>query len=166
MSVMQEPLLTQPPRTIEGFEEFFVSPRPTDTSDTVETDTTDMSVHDAATALGITERSVWRRIRAGKLSSKLVDGKTFVSVCQSDIRLTSPAPSVTVSASQTDESDHQLDKLLTLLRDKDRELQAASYRNGYLEAQLEAKNTEIKLLTDSQHKATWWQRFKSWAQRK
>jgi len=43
-----------------------------------------------------------------------------------------------------------------------RQLQAAVFRNGYLEAQLETKDSEIKLLTDSQQqaKATWWQRFK------
>jgi hypothetical protein len=43
-----------------------------------------------------------------------------------------------------------------------RHLQAAVFRNGYLEAQLEGKDNEIKLLTDreQQSKATWWQRFK------
>lgn len=42
------------------------------------------------------------------------------------------------------------------------ELQGAVWRNGYLEAQIEVKNKEIKLLTDSQHKPGWWSKFKSW----
>lgn len=43
-----------------------------------------------------------------------------------------------------------------------RQLQAAVFRNGYLEAQLEGKDREIKLLTDTQQeqKPTWWNRFK------
>jgi hypothetical protein len=39
-------------------------------------------------------------------------------------------------------------------------LQSASWRNGYLESQLESQRDQIKLLTDTQHKPTWWQRFK------
>lgn len=39
-------------------------------------------------------------------------------------------------------------------------LQSASWRNGYLESQLESQRDQIKLLTDSQHKPGWWQRFK------
>ncbi len=42
------------------------------------------------------------------------------------------------------------------------QLQGATYRNGYLEALLEAERNQVKLLTDSQHKTTWWHRFCSW----
>lgn len=41
-------------------------------------------------------------------------------------------------------------------------LEAVTYRNGYLEAQLSEKESQIKLLTDSQHNAGWWGRFCSW----
>lgn len=41
-------------------------------------------------------------------------------------------------------------------------LEAASHRNGYLEAQLVGKEEQIKLLTDSQHKTGWWSRFCFW----
>ncbi len=41
-------------------------------------------------------------------------------------------------------------------------LQGATYRNGYLEAQLEAERNQVKLLTDGQHKKPWWHRFCSW----
>ena len=48
-------------------------------------------------------------------------------------------------------------------------LEALTYRNGYLEAQLterqkevDSQREQIKLLTDSQHKPGWWQRFSSW----
>jgi excisionase family DNA binding protein len=41
-------------------------------------------------------------------------------------------------------------------------LEGASYRIGYLESKLEEKNSQIKLLTDSQHKPSWWAKFSSW----
>jgi hypothetical protein len=48
-------------------------------------------------------------------------------------------------------------------------LEAANHRNGYLEAQVSHRETQIKLLTDSQHKAAdiqiqpgFWSRFGSW----
>lgn len=42
-------------------------------------------------------------------------------------------------------------------------VEALTYRNGYLEAQLAEKDVHIKLLTDSQHKNPgWWHQFCSW----
>jgi len=47
-------------------------------------------------------------------------------------------------------------------------LEGVIYRNGYLEAQLEAERQQIKLLTDQLHKpappvqVSWWARFGSW----
>lgn len=41
-------------------------------------------------------------------------------------------------------------------------LDAATARILYLQEQLEQKDHEIKLLTDSQHKPGWWARFKKW----
>ncbi|MES6452285.1 hypothetical protein U6V07_12165, partial [Cutibacterium acnes] len=46
----------------------------------------------------------------------------------------------------------ELESLLSVIREKDQLLQAATYRNGYLEAELAHRDREIKLLTDSQHK--------------
>lgn len=43
-----------------------------------------------------------------------------------------------------------------------KELEGATYRIGYLEAQLAERDQQIKLLTDSQHKPGWWARFKKW----
>jgi len=61
-----------------------------------------------------------------------------------------------------------LQSLLELVQDQavnlenaNKSLQAASFRNGYLEAQLAAKEEQIKLLTDSQHKPRWWRRLKN-----
>lgn len=57
---------------------------------------------------------------------------------------------------------HDLSELIGLLNDRDHKLEAASYRIGYLESQLEERDRAIKLLTDSQHKPSAWTKFKSW----
>lgn len=56
-----------------------------------------------------------------------------------------------------------------LLKELLAKLEVLTYRNGYLESQLTERQKEldnqreqIKLLTDSQHKPRWWQRFSSW----
>lgn len=41
-------------------------------------------------------------------------------------------------------------------------LDAATARVLYLQQQLEQKDQEMKLLTDSQHKNGWWSHFKKW----
>ena len=56
----------------------------------------------------------------------------------------------------------ELNRMLALIQEKDKLLQAATFRNGYLEAQLENREREIKLLTDNQHKRGGWVRFWSW----
>ena len=74
--------------------------------------------------------------------------------------------SVTV---QSTETTALADKLFDYLREKDelllskdKDLQAASATIGYLKAQIEAQDQQLKLLTDSQHKGGWWAKFSSW----
>lgn len=67
-----------------------------------------------------------------------------------------------VAPTKSTEQTPEMLALLALLEQRDRELQAAAFRNGYLESQLETQREHIKLLTDSQHKKTWWHRFTSW----
>jgi hypothetical protein len=63
----------------------------------------------------------------------------------------------------------ELDKLIEIiqvqgqkLEDANKKLESANYRIGYLEAQTQNYQEQIKLLTDSQHKAGWWSRFCCW----
>jgi hypothetical protein len=62
-----------------------------------------------------------------------------------------------------------LDRLITSLEKKDAVIESQAYQLKaagdvimYLRTQLEEKDTQLKLLTDSQHKAGWWARFYSW----
>lgn len=56
----------------------------------------------------------------------------------------------------------ELKTLLDVITKQAEKLEAASMRIGYLEARTENYETQIKLLTDSQHKRGWWARFGAW----
>lgn len=56
----------------------------------------------------------------------------------------------------------ELKSLLDVITKQAEKLEAASMRIGYLEARTENYESQIKLLTDSQHKRGWWVSFSSW----
>jgi len=63
----------------------------------------------------------------------------------------------------------ELNRLLDLIEKQAAKLETASGQIGYLQSQLEERDkniserdSHIKLLTDSQHKPGWWNRFSSW----
>ncbi len=56
----------------------------------------------------------------------------------------------------------QSDKHLEVIEVLQSKIEILTYRNGYLEAQLENQREQIKLLTDSQHKPSVWTNFASW----
>lgn len=56
----------------------------------------------------------------------------------------------------------ELKSLLDVITKQAEKLEAASMRIGYLEARTENYEKEIKLLTDSQHKRSWWARLGGW----
>ena len=55
-----------------------------------------------------------------------------------------------------------VDKHLEVIKELQNKIEILTYRNSYLEAQLETEREQIKLLTDSQHQPSWWTKFKSW----
>ncbi len=75
-----------------------------------------------------------------------------------------------VDTQTTLERSGSMDRLLSIiesqnqmLKDASTKLESANYRIGYLEAQTQNYQEEIKLLTDSQHKERgWWQTFCMW----
>lgn len=56
----------------------------------------------------------------------------------------------------------ELKTLMDVITRQAEKLEAASMRIGYLEARTENYESQIKLLTDSQHKRGWWARFGAW----
>lgn len=60
------------------------------------------------------------------------------------------------------ESQPLTDNSSSALLEMSRKLEAASYRIGWLESQLQEREKELKLLTDSQHKPGLWAKFTAW----
>jgi len=62
-----------------------------------------------------------------------------------------------------DDKDAKIDELMEKVEGLMDKLNSASYRNGYLESQVQTTQDQIKLLTDSQRQEkSWWARFSSW----
>lgn len=134
---------------------------------------------EAAEMLGITRRSALRLIQEGKLAgAKDGHGQWLVKAASIKARLlvknltSAVIPQVAVEVAEVhgqgwpgDQAIGQQEIIKGLLA----KVEALTYRNGYLESQLhererdiEERDQQIKLLTDSQHKPGWWARLKKW----
>lgn len=148
-----------------------------------------LSIREAALALGTSELTVRRRVKDGRLPSRLDRGKYYVQVSgaapepvgraplefpQRDE--TPPRPPVGSPALNLDSvfAEHarlaeiagkaqSLEEQLKMLQHGYATLQegamALANRNGWLESKLEERNLEIKLLTDGRTKPSWWRRW-------
>jgi hypothetical protein len=129
----------------------------------------------AASLLGVHRRYALDLLHKGKLQGfKDPKGQWFVNLNSINSRLegaTSNLQEVSLETSrsgvevnleplQEHSVDDPRDKIIQDLQSK---VEAASYRIGYLQHQIESQQEQIKLLTDSQHKASWWGRLKTWA---
>lgn len=141
--------------------------------ETQEDETVSLSVSEAVDLLQISRSTVYRHAQEGKLRSETAkDGKLRILVKQNEIPEKSQdvteipgtisgnpvASHETVEILKGNPNSHASVNVDSLLS----KLESATYRIGYLEAQLESKEERIKLLTDSQNKPTHWQRFVRW----
>lgn len=150
-----------------------------------------ITVEQAASLLGISTNAVCKRLRKGVLKGTkkpgkfkdewLVEGEGLIKVVELDFTPVQDCPPEQTENSRSfqdqtapcsssfQDSSPELLQLIDLVEKQAAKLEIASGQIGYLQAQLEsqarlldAKDSQIKLLTDSQHKANWWQRFCSW----
>lgn len=59
-------------------------------------------------------------------------------------------------------NDAEYQRLMSIIESQAHQLRAAGDVIVYLKSEVDEAKTQIKLLTDSQHKAGWWARFCSW----
>ncbi len=128
-----------------------------------------VSVIAAATALSKSERTIQRYAKQGKLQSKTDEtGRLVIWLATSADTVATNADTVATSAKGLPTSADSVaagadnDRLWNLLKEKDAKIEALIMRNGYLQAQFESSQEQIKLLADSQHEPAWWRRFYSW----
>lgn len=152
----------------------------------VATNADGIPVEQAASILGTSVNALKKRLRKGTLQGKKFEikhgEKWFVDLSEIEKHKASLEPvSSTDGAPVTGATEPVLGdptpasssaeqlELVALLQDLERKLEGASFRNGYLEAENEglrallgAKDSQIKLLTDRQHKSSGWSRFWLW----
>ncbi len=108
----------------------------------------------------IYRRSVVERIHAQDIVQDTVHAGVQDSVQQDSARV------LDVSGAK---NLHVQDTVLLIIKEQAEQLKqaytyldAATARVIYMQQQLEQKDQEIKLLTDSQHRSSWWAGFKKW----
>jgi hypothetical protein len=148
---------------IEGIELF----DNTDGHDLIRPSDTAMSDNDwtpehTAKVLSKSVRTIRRMLQEGTLKGYKIPGKRREEWRVKPVN-TSAIESVIVPVHKG-QSDivADNDRLWKLLQEKDAKIEALVMRTGYLQAQIETKEDQIKLLTDSQYKSGWWPRLKSW----
>lgn len=167
-----------------------------------------MSIREAALALGVSELTVRRRIKDGKVTYRSENGKYYVNVNAAPVersapplRTVQPKPEVVAEVAPDAEvlpddegviTDEPAPPVITqinldgLLREQARLAEIAgraaaieeqlrvlearhsalqdgvislANRNGWLESRLEDREQEIKLLSDSRRRVSWWRRL-------
>lgn len=121
---------------------------------------------EAANAYNVTERTVRRWIKEQVVSAWKVDGprgpewriNSGSTMDKNQVHAGSTVDLETVTVPEQTASMLETDRLWELLKEKDAKIEALIMRTGYLQAQMETKEEQIKLLTDSQHKQSWWYR--------
>jgi hypothetical protein len=150
-----------------------------------------ISVDEAAKLLNISSNAVCKRLRKGTLVGTKIAGKfkdewlvegaglieilnvDFSSVQDSSDEISDKERTFQDQAETRDrsvqESPDAALTLLALIEKQAAKLEAAAGQIGYLQAkmeeqnkQLEQKTEQLKLLTDSQHKRGWFQKFTNW----
>jgi len=155
---------------VEGLEELFSSTIDPPRTHSESTPDQGWTLTGAADVFNVTERTVRRWIKEQRISAWKVDGPRGP---EWRINPGSTPDNETIHAGSTVSTHDYAETIqrgfIELLRGKDdelrqreKELQGANFRIGYLEAQLENHKEQIKLLTDEQHRGGRWERFKRW----
>lgn len=134
--------------TTDGAEELFVSSSYADKPDKRHRETIELSVSQAAQVLGVSERTLWRHIDSGKVKSRVKDNKRLVRVPVLKPLEFNPTDNAYVDALP----DGQIGTLIDL-KPLLHELNAANYRVGYLQSQVDSNQAELLQLPDLQARA-------------
>jgi len=125
----------------DGLDHLFDSNLSADMSDKPRKKIIELPISQAAQSLGISERTLWRRIEDGEIKSRMRGKKRVVRV---------PLDAVTLSRdNDMTVPNTQIGTVIDLQKIV-HELNSANYRIGYLQGQLEVKDAQLRLLPDLQ----------------
>ena len=136
----------------------------------VPTDAEGVPVEDAARVLSLSINALKKRLRKGSLTGYKVSSKHgekwFVDRHELPVRQApvtgTPSQYLTPVPTDAEGVPSGTDKHLEVICELQGKIEVLTYRNGYLQSQLESYKEQVKLLTDSQHKPKWWQRLQTW----
>lgn len=162
-----QPVLADGTLTMDGLDEIFIASNPEVGSVQSTVLSEHYTVEQTASILGLSVKTVRRKLASGKLDGYKISGpngpewrvksESLDNVhTQTQARPACPEP---VQGQQTGTLD------TTIFKDLLEKIEVLTYKTGYLEAQLAAKENElreVKLLVDSR-KGGWWSRFCNWA---
>ena len=137
------------------------------------------TLNEAANNLRLSTRTVLRKLKAGTLQGRKVIGANgpewriqpidTPDMTNNFIKVSVRGVTSDNQATEDSTLDRTVQALLNVIENQTKQidvsaeqLKAASQVIMYQKSQLENKEQQLKLLTDSQHKAKWWQRLGKW----
>lgn len=115
------------------------------------------TIKEAAEALGLSEKTVRRRIKDGTLKAQQTQGKYGIEYHITDLKEALP-----LDKSLDTEGDNSLAKALDIIKALQEENERLAGQVGYLQAQVYELNNKVSLLTESKRNQSWWQRLQFW----
>lgn len=132
----------------KGIDELFDEHLSSATADTSKSSTIEVSISEAAKLLGVSERTVWRRVIKKELKSRTKNKKRLVVLPIIEPSVTM-AEDCQVHVSQQSYNANAVLDLQVLLK----ELQGANYRIGYLESENKTYQKQVLMLPDLEAEA-------------
>ncbi len=127
----------------KGIDELFAEHLSSVTADTSKSSTVEVSISEAAKLLGVSERTVWRRVIKKELKSRTKNKKRLVVLPIIEPSVTM-AEDCQIHVSQQSYNANAVLDLQVLLK----ELQGANYRIGYLESENKIYQKQVLMLPD------------------
>jgi len=115
------------------------------------------TIKEAAEVLGISEKTVRRRIKDGTLKAEQTQGKYGIEYHITDLKESLP-----LDKSLDTEGSATLSKALDIIKTLQEENERLAGQVGYLQAQVHELGNKVSLLTEAKRKKTWWQRLLRW----
>jgi len=125
------------------------------------------TIKEAAEALGVSEKTVRRRIKDGTLKAQQMPGKYGTEYRITVIEDTLPLDKSPLDNRPLDKSldigeNTTLVKALDIIKALQEENERLAGQVGFLQAQVLELDGKVRLLTGPKHKRSWWQRLTWW----
>lgn len=120
------------------------------------------TIKEAAEALGISEKTVRRRIKDGSLEAQQIPGKYGIEYRIIDLKDVRPKDVIPLDKGLDIEVDTALAKALDIIKALQEENERLAGQVGFLQAQVLELDSKVRLLTGPERRRSWWQRLLWW----